>query len=82
VLSKIFEPFYTTKEVGQGTGLGLSISYGIIKEHQGDILVKSKMGEGTTFMIVLPLEKAEPEPQKEPDSAKFSDSSPQNIFQK
>jgi two-component system NtrC family sensor kinase len=82
VSSKVFEPFYTTKEVGQGTGLGLSISYGIIKEHQGDILVKSAVGEGTTFMIVLPLENAEPEPQKQPDMAERTDSSPQNISQK
>lgn len=59
ILNKIFEPFYTTKEVGKGTGLGLSISYGIIKEHQGDILVKSKVGEGTIFTLVLPLENIE-----------------------
>lgn len=53
-LNRIFEPFYTTKEVGKGTGLGLSISYDIIKLHDGDISVESKIGEGTTFTIRLP----------------------------
>ena len=53
-IKKLFDPFYTTKAVGEGTGLGLSISYGIIKEHQGEILVQSKMGVGTSFTLVLP----------------------------
>jgi len=53
--NKIFEPFYTTKDVGKGTGLGLSISYGIVKDHDGEIEVKSKIGKGTEFLIVLPL---------------------------
>jgi PAS domain S-box-containing protein len=56
VKSRIFEPFYTTKEIGQGTGLGLSISYGIIQQHRGHIAVKSKPGEGTTFTIRIPLQ--------------------------
>jgi two-component system, NtrC family, sensor kinase len=55
-LSKIFDPFFTTREAGKGTGLGLSTSYGIIKDHQGKISVKSKMGEGTTFEIALPVQ--------------------------
>ncbi|MBI1910778.1 MAG: PAS domain S-box protein [Deltaproteobacteria bacterium] len=55
VIKRIFDPFFTTKPVGKGTGLGLSIAYGIIKEHKGTITVKSKPGEGTTFIIKLPV---------------------------
>lgn len=54
-VAKLFEPFFTTKAVGQGTGLGLSISYGIIQTHGGTIKVFSKVGEGTTFVISLPI---------------------------
>mgnify|MGYP001156556710 CR=1 FL=1 len=55
VLQKIFETFFTTKDVGSGTGLGLAISYAIIREHKGDIKVISNIGEGTTFKISIPL---------------------------
>jgi len=56
-LEKIFDPFYTTKEVGSGTGLGLSLSYNIIKRFKGDIKVESEAGRGTIFTIMLPVEK-------------------------
>jgi PAS domain S-box-containing protein len=54
-LNKIFEPFFTTKKEGKGTGLGLWVSYGIVKSFQGEIKVSSKIGQGTTFTIKLPI---------------------------
>ena len=54
-LSKLFQPFFTTKAVGSGTGLGLAISHGIIESHQGSIEVSSTLGEGTSFTVKLPL---------------------------
>ena len=54
-LKKVFEPFYTTKPVGQGTGLGMSITYRVIKNHNGEISVDSEVGKGTTFTIKLPI---------------------------
>ena len=55
IQKKMFDPFFTTKPVGEGTGLGLNITYNIIRQHNGDIAVHSKPGEGTTFTISLPI---------------------------
>jgi signal transduction histidine kinase len=55
IREKIFDPFYTTKEVGSGTGLGLSISHGIIQKHNGNIKVISEVGEGSEFIITIPV---------------------------
>ncbi|HVO38164.1 MAG TPA: cache domain-containing protein [Spirochaetia bacterium] len=59
ILDRIFDPFFTTKEVGKGTGLGLSVSLGIVERHGGTIHVASRPGQGSTFVIHLPLAAAE-----------------------
>jgi hypothetical protein len=55
IQNKVFDPFFTTKEVGEGTGLGLSVSYGIVQRHNGKIQVKSSLGVGSEFIILLPI---------------------------
>jgi signal transduction histidine kinase len=54
-LSRIYDPFFTTKAIGKGTGLGLSITYGIVQEHGGTINCESAIGQGTRFSLTLPL---------------------------
>jgi len=54
-LKRIFDPFFTTKEVGKGTGLGLSICYGLVEAHGGRIYARSKLGEGATFVVEIPI---------------------------
>ena len=66
ILDRIFDPYFTTKEVGRGSGLGLAVVHGIVKNHGGAVTVSSKPGEGTTFVVYLPKTQIRP---KRPDSA-------------
>jgi CheY-like chemotaxis protein len=67
IADRIFDPYFTTKELGKGTGIGLSVVHGIVKSHSGAISVDSKFGKGTTFSILFPL--AEEAAVVEPESA-------------
>jgi signal transduction histidine kinase len=72
-LSKIMDPFFTTKPVGQGTGLGLSIVRRIVDEHGGKIVVDSKVGVGTAITISLPIDRGVNADAGEPDSDRVDD---------
>jgi len=64
LIPRIFDPFFTTKEAGTGVGLGLAVVYGIVDAHKGTLDVASKVNEGTTFTVRLPL--GTPHAEKEP----------------
>ncbi len=57
VIDRIWDPFFTTKEVGKGVGLGLALTYNIVKRHGGEITVESRVGEGTQFTVLLPVDR-------------------------
>ena len=69
IIDRIFDPYFTTKGVGEGTGMGLSVAQGIIENHDGAITVKSEPGKGTVFEVFLPCVDAEAEPEPEEKSA-------------
>ena len=70
VMKRVFEPFFTTREVGKGTGMGLSVVYGIVKDLEGTVTVESEPGEGSTFRVLLPKAKTEHE-EEQPHTAQI-----------
>lgn len=68
-LAHIFDPFYTTKDVGKGTGLGLPVSTGIVREHGGNLYCESREGQGATFYVELPIRQAQQKAAQQPETA-------------
>jgi PAS domain S-box-containing protein len=68
IVDRIFDPYFTTKEVGEGSGMGLAVVHGIVMKHKGDITVNSKMGKGATFHVFLPVIESEPESRTDTSS--------------
>ena len=67
IMDRIFDPYYTTKDIGKGTGMGLSVVHGIVKRHGGGILVESELGKGTIFEIYFPALEKTSEAEKKPE---------------
>jgi two-component system cell cycle sensor histidine kinase/response regulator CckA len=68
IIDRIFDPYFTTKGLGEGTGMGLSVVHGIVKNHDGAVTVKSEPGKGTVFEMFFPLTEAEAEPEDKKES--------------
>ena len=80
IIGKIFEPYYTTKEVGKGSGMGLSLVYGIVKTYKGDISVESSPGKGSVFNIFLPVTTKSSKPEIEQENQNPVDGNERILF--
>ncbi len=79
VMKRVFEPFFTTREVGKGTGMGLAVVYGIVKDLQGTITVESEPGKGSTFRVFLPKVKTE-QKEEQPQTAQIPGGTERILF--
>ncbi len=78
--ARMFDPFFTTKDTGQGTGLGLSTVFGIVQNHGGGVTVSSKLGAGTTVVVLLPMAEDVPEESRDAKVATPDDANNENIL--